>query len=70
MGLAGGARSPSVVTPGGSPYLTGDRPHCLAGVDGYMRSNPTGEAPEGWFRPAGCRRWTHLRRDRTSGEWR
>ena len=36
----------------------------------YMRSNPTGEAPEGWFHSAGCRRWSYLRRDRTTGEWR
>lgn len=35
----------------------------------YMRSNPTGPAPEAWFHAFGCRRWTYLIRDRTTGEW-
>lgn len=36
----------------------------------FMRSNPTGEAAEAWFHAGGCRRWSYLARDRTSGEWR
>lgn len=35
----------------------------------YMRSNPTGPAPEAWFHAFGCRRWTYLTRDRTTDEW-
>lgn len=36
----------------------------------FMRSNPTDEAREAWFHASGCRRWSYLRRHRTSGEWR
>lgn len=35
----------------------------------FMRSNPEGAADEGWFHVYGCRRWTYLRRHRTSDQW-
>lgn len=35
----------------------------------FMRNNPEGAAPEGWFHSAGCRRWTYTSRDRSTSEW-
>lgn len=35
----------------------------------YMRTNPAAPTPEAWFHALGCRRWTYLRRDRSTNEW-
>jgi sarcosine oxidase delta subunit len=35
----------------------------------FMRDNPSGPALEAWFHQAGCRRWAHLERDRTTDQW-
>lgn len=35
----------------------------------FMRQNPDGYAAEAWFHADGCRRWTRLSRNRSTGEW-
>lgn len=59
-------------------FLFGEIPHVpetVADPDArdvdrvFMRANPEGAAEEAWFHVYGCRRWSYLTRDRTTGEW-
>ncbi|MFP3913389.1 MAG: sarcosine oxidase subunit delta [Actinomycetota bacterium] len=59
-------------------FLQAEMPDTPEGIDDpgerdvdrvFMRSNPTGPSPEAWFHLYGCRRWTYLTRNRTTGEW-